>query len=153
VVDLEAQPKRQDAAFNSRPVADVALALGRGAVGATKNLAVLFDAVADDAAVAGRADRREHRDCAFEAVEDVSFAIHRNLECFVVIVSADFTFGHGWFAPDGGFALAQNVSRLRGGSDVTRDWLSTGILQSKTRIGFSRSSFAPLAPFCGQSIR
>src|SRR5262245_41313317 len=62
-----------------------------GAMGAAEDAALLLQAVADDAAAAVGAHRREGLDGALEAVERVRGASHRHLEGLVVVVSADFT--------------------------------------------------------------
>src|SRR5205085_7715152 len=64
------------------------------AVGATVESPVGFHAVAYDLAVTVRALRRECMDGAFEAVECVGLAITNDLECLVVVVSADVACGH-----------------------------------------------------------
>jgi len=48
---------------------------------------------------AGRTGGCKRVDRACEAVEGVAFARHRYLEAFVVVVSADITFGHGFPPP------------------------------------------------------
>ena len=53
----------------------------------------------DDLATAVRTGGCKRVDRAFEAVEGVAFARHRYLEAFVVVVSADITFGHGFPPP------------------------------------------------------
>ena len=60
----------------------------------TEDFAFRFDAVADDAAIAMRANRREHVDCALEAVEDVTFSAHDYFKRFVILVFANFAFRH-----------------------------------------------------------
>ena len=57
-----------------------------------------FDAVADDAAAAVIADRRELVDRALEAVEHVPLPGRDHFERQVVVVAADFTLSHGVFA-------------------------------------------------------
>src|SRR5262245_44181707 len=57
--------------------------------------AVDFHAVADDPALAVAAGRRERVDRAFETVEDVRGSGLHDGECLVVIVTANFTPGHG----------------------------------------------------------
>src|SRR5919109_4852794 len=65
------------------------------AVFATEHLAFCFDAVADDAAVAVRAARREPFDRALKAVEGVRVAArHPHRERLVVAVAADFAGTH-----------------------------------------------------------
>jgi hypothetical protein len=60
----------------------------------TEDFALRFDAVADDTAIAMRANRRQRVDCALEAVEDVTFAAHHYLKRFVILVFANFAFRH-----------------------------------------------------------
>lgn len=62
---------------------------------ATENPAAFLHAVADDPAAAARAVWREGVDGAFEAVEDVGFPAHNDLEALIVIVTAHFAFSHG----------------------------------------------------------
>src|SRR5438034_1990545 len=65
------------------------------AVLTAEDAAVALDAVADHAAVAVRAARRERLDGAFEAVERMGRAAgERRGEGLVVIVAADFTSSH-----------------------------------------------------------
>src|SRR5262249_12013894 len=66
-----------------------------GAAGAAGEGAARFDAVTDDRAAAVRALRRQAVNRALEAVEDVRFPRDFHLEGLVVVVSADFTDGHG----------------------------------------------------------
>jgi len=63
----------------------------------TEDFAVSFDAVADDTAIAVRANRRQRVDCALEAVEDVTFSAHDYFKRFVIIVFANFAFSHTQF--------------------------------------------------------
>src|SRR5688572_6923945 len=51
-------------------------------------------AVADDAAAAVRAGRRQRMDGALEAVEGVGALAHHHLECLVVVVAAGVAAGH-----------------------------------------------------------
>jgi hypothetical protein len=79
----------------SAAVAQLALpALARAMRTAKYFAAASFYAVADNFAPAVLAFRRDDCDRAFEAVEDVSLTVFRKLERFVVIVSAQFAFGH-----------------------------------------------------------
>lgn len=55
---------------------------------------ILLDTVSDNPATAMRAGRRQLVDCAFETVERVGLAIQNNLECLVVIISAEIASGH-----------------------------------------------------------
>src|SRR5512134_964006 len=65
------------------------------AVLAAEDLPVVLDAMADDAAVAVRASRRELRDRALEAVEGVCGAVgHLHRERLRVAVAADFASRH-----------------------------------------------------------
>ena len=48
----------------------------------------MLDPMPYDAAAAMRADRRQHMDRAFEAVEDNGAAAHLNLETLVVVIAA-----------------------------------------------------------------
>jgi hypothetical protein len=68
-------------------------ALARAA-GAAKHLAGAFHAVANNFAPAMITFRRHLLNCAFEAVEGVSFSSESDLECLVVFVSAMFAFSH-----------------------------------------------------------
>ena len=54
-----------------------------------------FHAVADDAAAAMLAARRQGVNCAFEAVEGVLSTGHHDLETLVIFISTDFTLSHG----------------------------------------------------------
>src|SRR5947208_35581 len=74
---------------------------------AAKHLAARFHPVPDDLAPAVRACRRHHRNRAFEAIEYVGFAVLGNFECLVVIVSAQFAFGHKCL-PQACFVSARN---------------------------------------------
>jgi hypothetical protein len=65
------------------------------AVGAAINPAASLYAVAQDAAIAVRALRRERMHRAFETIEDMRFAVFRHSKCFVVIVSASLALCHG----------------------------------------------------------
>ena len=79
----------------------------------TKDLSVRFDAVADDTAIAMRANRREGVDCALEAIEDVTLSVHDDFKRLVIIVSADFAFRHTQFVRARGGSVAVSIS-LRG---------------------------------------
>ena len=61
---------------------------------ATEDLSVLFDTVADDSAVAVRANRRQRVDCAFEAIEGVTLSGHNDFKRLVVFVLANFACSH-----------------------------------------------------------
>ena len=67
------------------------------AVDTTEDFFVCFDAVANDTAVAVRANRRQGVDCAFEAIEDVAFSAYDHFKRFVIIVLADFASRHTHF--------------------------------------------------------
>ena len=70
----------------------------------TKDLSVRFDPMADNTAIAVRADRRQCVDCALEAVEDVTLSTHDYFKRLVILVFANFAFRH------------TQVVRARGGS-------------------------------------
>lgn len=84
------------------------------AICAAVDFVARFDAVADDAAIAMGALRRERVDGALKAVERVRFSRHSHVEGFVVFVSADFTFWHGMISPIWNFLRAMPVSNARG---------------------------------------
>src|SRR4051812_26877021 len=65
-----------------------------GTVRTAKDLAILLDTVADDFATAMRASRRQRVDRAFEGVEGVLPAAHRDLERLVVLVAAHVALRH-----------------------------------------------------------
>ena len=65
-----------------------------GAIGATENRAVLFDAVADYSAAAMGANRRQGIDRALERIKDVLVTVHRYRKSFVILVAAYITLGH-----------------------------------------------------------
>src|SRR5688572_21642094 len=81
--------------FASGAVVQAADARLRGAVRAAEEGAGVLAAVADDAAAAVRAGRRQRVDGAFEAVEGVGAIAHHHLEGLVVIVAAGVAAGHG----------------------------------------------------------
>jgi hypothetical protein len=60
--------------------------------------------VADDTAIAVRANRRQRVNCALEAIERVTLSAHDDFKRLVIIVLADFAFRHTQFV------------RARGGS-------------------------------------
>jgi hypothetical protein len=64
-------------------------------MGAAEEMAVDLYSVADDFTFAVFAAGSYCLDCAFEAVEDVFGATGNYFETLVVVVSANFTFGHG----------------------------------------------------------
>ena len=92
----------------TRPTLSAVLQLrcaGRAcAVDTTEDFSVRFDAVADDTAIAVRANRRQRVDCALEAIERVTLSAHDDFKRLVIIVLADFAFRHTQFV------------RARGGS-------------------------------------
>ncbi|MDB6154697.1 MAG: hypothetical protein JWL90_3150 [Chthoniobacteraceae bacterium] len=59
-----------------------------------ENLSIFFNAVADHAAAAAWAGRRQRVDCTFKTIEGVAFPADNYFEGFIVFVSADFTFSH-----------------------------------------------------------
>jgi hypothetical protein len=63
-------------------------------VDTTEDFSIRFDAVADDTAIAVRANRRQRVDCALEAVESVTLSAHDHFKRLVIIVLADFAFRH-----------------------------------------------------------
>jgi hypothetical protein len=63
-------------------------------VNAAEDLFICFDTVADDAAIAMRANRRQRVDCAFEAIEGVTLSAHNDFKGLVVFVFADFAHRH-----------------------------------------------------------
>src|SRR5690606_26750829 len=81
------------------PVAQVLYALLLRAVRAAEDAAVRLDAVADDAAAAMGACRRQRVYGALETVEGVRFALQADLHGLVVFVSADFALGHRVILP------------------------------------------------------
>ena len=78
-------------------------------MGTAVDAALPFYAVADDAAVAMAAQGREHLDRTLEGVEGMGFAVHRDVEAFVVGVSAAFTGFH-----DGGAVRRSCATVLHG---------------------------------------
>jgi hypothetical protein len=67
---------------------------------AAKNLSAAgFHTVADNLAAAMIAFRRNYLNRALEAIKDMRFALRRDLEGFIVIVSAQFTFRHTFISP------------------------------------------------------
>ena len=84
----EGGPRRpMPAVTSARPHTPAYFSDGRGAV--------LLDAVADDAAFAVGAGRRQQVNGALERVERVLRAVHRDGEGLVVAISADFAGAHG----------------------------------------------------------
>jgi len=61
---------------------------------AAEDLSIRFDAVADYAAIAVPANRRQCVDCAFKAVEGVTLSAHNDFERFVIFVLANFACWH-----------------------------------------------------------
>ena len=70
-----------------------------GAMITTEESPILLKAVAENSDITCRTDGCERMDRTLEAIVDVSLSVLGYLECFVVIVSAGFTFGHGITAP------------------------------------------------------
>jgi len=62
----------------------------------TEDFAVRFDAVADDTAIAVRANGRQRVDCALKAVE-VTLSGHDYFKRLVILVFANFAFRHTQF--------------------------------------------------------
>jgi len=58
------------------------------------DLSIGFYAVTDDPTVAMRADRCKRMDCAFEAVECVMLSRYDHFKRLVVVILANFAFGH-----------------------------------------------------------
>ena len=71
-----------------------------GAMITTEESPILLKAVADNSDTTCRTDGCERMDRALEAIVGVSLSVLGYLECFVVIVSAGFTFGHGVTVPE-----------------------------------------------------
>jgi hypothetical protein len=67
------------------------------AVDTTEDLSVRLDAVADDTAVAVRANRRQRMDRTFEAVESVTLSAHDDFKRLVIFVLANFACRHTSF--------------------------------------------------------
>ena len=63
----------------------------------TKDFSVGFDTVADDTAVAVRANRRQRVDCTLETVKSVTFSAYDHFKRFVIIVLANFACRHTQF--------------------------------------------------------
>ena len=63
----------------------------------TEDLCVRFDAVADDTAIAMRANRRQRVNCAFEAIKDVALSAYDDFKRLVVFVLANFASRHTQF--------------------------------------------------------
>jgi hypothetical protein len=61
---------------------------------ATEDLSIGFHAVANDAALAVRANRRERVDCALEAIEGVMLAGNDHLKRLVIFIFANFASSH-----------------------------------------------------------
>jgi hypothetical protein len=66
-----------------------------------------FHAVTNDFATTMSAFRSNYGNGALETIEDMGLAVLRDLECFVVVVSAQFAFSHQDY-----FASDQNSARL-----------------------------------------
>ena len=63
-------------------------------VDAAEDLAIRFDAVSDDPAVAVRTDRRQRVDRALEAVKGVMLPTHNDFKRLVIFVLANFACSH-----------------------------------------------------------
>ena len=74
------------------------------AMDTTEDVAVRFNAVTDNAAIAVWTNRRQCVDCALEAVEDVTLSSHNYFKRLVILGFANFAFRHTQFV------------RARGGS-------------------------------------
>ena len=61
---------------------------------AAEDLSIGFDAVADNPALAVRANRRERVDCALKAIEDVMLAGNDYLKRLVIFILANFACSH-----------------------------------------------------------
>ena len=85
----------------TRPTLNAILQLRRAgcacAVNTTEDLSVRFDAMADDMAVAVGGNRRKRVNCAFEAIEGVTFPTHDHFKGVVIIVLANFACRHTQF--------------------------------------------------------
>ena len=80
--------RRSDAVFQ------FGFASAASAVDATENLALLFNTVTDDPAVAVGTNRRERVDCALEAIEGVMLAGNDYLKRLVIFIFANFACSH-----------------------------------------------------------
>ena len=67
------------------------------AVHTTKDFSLRFRTMADNTAVAVRANRCQRVDRTLETVENVTFSAHDNLKRFVIIVLANFASSHTQF--------------------------------------------------------
>jgi hypothetical protein len=63
-------------------------------MGTAENFVTFLQTVTDDATTAAGAGRRERVYRTFKAVKRMALSFHDHVERFVVVVSADFTFGH-----------------------------------------------------------
>ena len=63
----------------------------------TEDLAVRFDAVADDPAIAVGTNRRQRVDCTLETIEGVRLAAHDDFKRLVLFVLANFECRHTQF--------------------------------------------------------
>lgn len=66
-----------------------------GAVGTAEHVGLSLHAVPDDGNAAVLTPRRKGLNGTLEAVEDVALSVPAHLKCFVVVVSAYLTLGHG----------------------------------------------------------
>jgi len=71
----------------------------------TEESPILLKTVTDNADTTCRTDGCQRMDRALEAIVGVSLSVLGYLECFVVIVSAGFTFGHGATTREGSRVL------------------------------------------------
>src|SRR5262245_50554380 len=98
----------------SLPVAQARHARVLGALDAAEDGAVLLDAVADDAAAAMSALRRQRVNGALERIEGVLVVAHRDRERLVVIVAADFAFHvcdlRDWWRDTSGTSMPRAVA-------------------------------------------
>src|SRR5688500_2147252 len=110
------------------------------AVLAAEHLPAVLDAVADDAALAVRAGRRQLLDRALEAVEGVRVAVgHLHREGFLVAVTADFTSSHLCFLHA---ARRLRAARLAGLGFFSTLCLSSDMRSITSAPFFARGSFS-----------
>jgi len=88
------------------------------AIDTTEDFSVCFNAVADDTAIAVRANRRQRVNCALEAIERLALSAHDDFKRLVIIVLADFAFRHTQFVRARGgsrrclFTVADDIQRV-----------------------------------------
>ncbi|MCK1713077.1 MULTISPECIES: hypothetical protein [unclassified Bradyrhizobium] len=93
-------PENQISRFNHRPwrgldsITQAFDTLALGAMLATEKGTRLLQAVSDDTDSTMIAGRRERVNGAFEAIERMRFAVHRDLKGLVIIIAAGFTCRH-----------------------------------------------------------